>query len=397
MSGAFAGLRRVQDAQVEGQVVAVRVDYNVPMADGQIGDDTRIQASLPTLRLLRERGAKVVVFSHLGRPEGKVVPELSLRPIADLLGELLEAPIILHTEHEEDVRPHIDEAADEAIHVLENVRFHPEETANESPFARWLSSLGDLFVNDAFATLHRAHASTVGVADHLPAYAGLLVQKELEALSPLVEEPKRPYVAVIGGKKAKSKLGPLRDLIRTVDEILVGGGVAYTLLEALGVHVGTSPVEHALLDEVEEVLANAGERGVTVLLPSDVVTAEAPEAASEAEIFAVDEIPPERSGFNIGPETVARFAERIAGAGSVLWTGPMGMYEDPAFASGTRGLAEAMAATDAYTVVGGGETGDAVSSFGLAESMSHISTGGGASLALLRGRRLPALEALRES
>jgi phosphoglycerate kinase len=395
MSGAFAGLRRVQDAQVEGKVVAVRVDYNVPMADGRIGDDTRIRASLPTLRLLRERGAKIVVFSHLGRPAGKTVPELSLRPIAEHLGTLLEAPTVLHTEHEEDVRPHIDEASAEVVHVLENVRFHPEEMANESPFGRWLASLGDLFVNDAFATLHRAHASTVGVADRLPAYAGLLIQEELEALSHLVEEPKRPYVAVIGGKKAKSKLGPLRDLIRTVDEILVGGGVAYTLLESLGVHVGKSPVETSLLDEVEEILAEAGKRDVTVLLPSDVIIADGPDAASGTETCPVDEIPAERIGFDIGPETVERFTSHIAAAGSVLWTGPMGMYENSAFAAGTRGIAEAMAACEGYTVVGGGETGDAVASFGLAESMSHISTGGGASLALLRGRRMPALEALR--
>jgi 3-phosphoglycerate kinase len=366
------------------------------MADGCIGDDTRIRASLPTLQLLRERGAKVVVLSHLGRPEGKVVPELSLRPIAEHLGTLLDAPTELHTEHEEDVRPHIDEADVDVVHVLENVRFHPEETANASPFSRWLSSLGDLFVNDAFAALHRAHASTVGVADHLPAFAGLLVQRELEALACLVGDPKRPYVAVIGGKKAKSKLGPLRDLIRTVDEVLVGGGVAHTLLAALGVSVGQSPVEEALLDEVEEILAEAGTRDVTVLLPSDVVTAVGPDAASGTEICAVDEIPEEHIGFDIGPETVSRFSSHIAAAGSVLWAGPMGMYENPAFAEGTRGIAEAMAATEAYTFVGGGETGEAISGLDLADSMSHISTGGGASLALLRGRRMPALDALRE-
>ena len=395
MSEGSAGLRKVQDAEVDGRVALVRVDYNVPLVDGRIGDDTRIRASLPTLRLLLDRGAKLVLVTHLGRPEGKVTPELSLQPIAGHLCEMMGMPVNLLMAEGDEARAAIDAAANDQLLLLENVRFHHEEMANESPFARWLAGLGDVFVNDAFATLHRSHASTVGVADRLPAYAGLLVQEELRALAPLLDEPQRPYIAVIGGKKAKSKLGPLRDLLHSVDEALIGGGVAFTLLAAKGVPVGGAVVERTLVEEVHEILAEATEHGTTIHLPVDFVTATDAASEGSVEVYPVDAIPEDRTGFDIGPETLAQFSARVAVAKAVIWTGPMGMYEAPAFAEGTRGLAEALAASDAYTVVGGGETGEAVSRMGLADRMSHVSTGGGACLALLRKRRLPALDALR--
>jgi phosphoglycerate kinase len=395
MSEWFSGLRRVQDADVEGRIALVRVDYNVPLADGGIGDDARIRASLPTLRLLLERGAKLVLMSHLGRPEGKVVPELSLAPVGEHLQELLGRPVSLLTEDGDGARETIDATPRDTVHLLENVRFHPEETGNEYPYSRWLAGLGEVFINDAFAALHRAHASTLGVADHLPAYAGLLVQQELEALAHLLDDPQRPYLAVIGGKKAKSKLGPLRDLVNSVDEVLVGGGVAFTLLAAKGAAIGGASVEPHLVEEVREVLDAAEDKGTAIHLPMDFVTAPTPEATDEVAVHAADAMPAARTGFDIGPDTVAHFAARVAGARSVIWTGPMGMYEVPAFADGTRGLAEALAVSEAYTVVGGGETGDAVAELGYADRMSHISTGGGACLALLRHKRLPALDALR--
>jgi phosphoglycerate kinase len=396
MSETFAGLRTVQDAQVEDRVALVRVDYNVPMDGGHVSDDSRIRASLPTLRLLLERGAKLVLVSHLGRPEGRVVAELSLAPIAEHLGQLLGIPVSLLDAQGDEARAAIDAAPRERVHLLENVRFHAEETGNEYPFARWLAGLGDVFVNDAFAALHRAHASTVGVADYLPAYAGLLVQHELDALKHLLDSPQRPYLAVIGGKKAKSKLGPLRDLVNSVDEVLVGGGVAFTLLAAQGFGVGATTVEEHLVAEVRGILDASAERGTQIHLPVDVVTAPAPDADADAiAVHAVESIPDDRIGFDIGPSTVSQFTARIAEARSAVWTGPMGMYEAPAFAAGTQGVAAALAASEAYTVVGGGETGEATLQLGFADRMSHISTGGGACLALLRHKRLLALEALR--
>jgi len=394
MSTRSAGVRRVQDAEVAGRVVLVRVDYNVPLREGVIGDDARIRGSLATLQHLLAQDARLVLVSHLGRPEGHPCPELSLRPVAERLSEMLDRPVVLVTADGDAARAQIDASPPGTVHLMENVRFHSEETANEAPFARWLSGLGDVFVNDAFATLHRAHASTVGVADHLPAYAGLLVQAELEALGHLMNDPARPYVAVVGGKKAKSKLGPLRDLVESVDCVLVGGGVAFALLLARGLPVGAANVDTSLLGDVQEILAHADARGVEIVLPADVVAGTAPTADGALGAVALDALAEGQSGFDIGPETARTFAERIRGAGSVLWTGPMGVYEVEPFSAGTRAVAEAAAASDAYVVVGGGETGDAVARFGLAEKMSHVSTGGGACLALLRGRRLPALEAL---
>ena len=388
-------LRKIQDADVEGKTVLVRVDYNVPLKRGSVLDDRRIQASLPTIRWLLERNAKVVLISHLGRPEGKVVEELRLDPVAGCLESLLGRSISKLDDCVGDaVLKAISEAKGADVLLLENVRFHREEATNESAFTHELANLGDLFVNDAFATMHRAHASTVGIADHLPSYAGFLVQAEIEALNPLIESPERPYVAIVGGRKAQSKLGPLHDLAPQVDEIIIGGGVAMTFLHAMGIDVGASAVDHKVLENVSEIRRIAAQTETILHLPVDVVAA--PELSAETEIItcSVNEIPDGWHAFDIGPETSRLFSERIIQAKTVVWTGPMGAYETDLFSNGTKQLGNAIAQSTAYSVIGGGETGEAMERFGVAEHASYISTGGGACLAVLRGKTMPSLEAL---
>ncbi len=388
-------LRKIQDADVEGKTVLVRVDYNVPLKRGSVLDDRRIQASLPTIRWLLERNAKVVLISHLGRPEGKVVEELRLDPVAGCLESLLGRSISKLDDCVGDaVLKAISEAKGADVLLLENVRFHREEATNESAFTHELANLGDLFVNDAFATMHRAHASTVGIADHLPSYAGFLVQAEIEALNPLIESPERPYVAIVGGRKAQSKLGPLHDLAPQVDEIIIGGGVAMTFLHAMGIDVGASAVDHKVLENVSEIRRIAAQTETILHLPVDVVAA--PELSAETEIVtcSVNEIPDGWHAFDIGPETSRLFSERIIQAKTVVWTGPMGAYETDLFSNGTKQLGNAIAQSTAYSVIGGGETGEAMERFGVAEHASYISTGGGACLAVLRGKTMPSLEAL---
>jgi phosphoglycerate kinase len=396
MGELLEGLKRVQDAPVEGKRVLVRVDYNVPLKDGEVSDDSRIRASLPTLKHLLDRGARPILLTHLGRPEGKVVPDLRLDPVASTLRSLIEHPV---TKLDDCIGPSVEKGIDAAeeggIILLENVRFHPEETANESGFSRKLAALGEVFVNDAFATLHRAHASTLGVSDFLPSYAGMLVQHEVEVLSRLTDGPERPYVAIIGGKKARSKLGAVRGLIDRVDGLLIGGGVAFTFLRAKGLDVGKSIVDESLVAEIGGLIRVASDAQVDILLPQDVVVAEALDENAATETCDVDAIQAGWMGLDIGPETVKAFAQRIASAKTIVWAGPMGAFEVTPFAVGTEGIAQAMADSSAFTVVGGGETGEAVTRMGYAERMSYISTGGGACLALLRGKRLPALEALR--
>jgi len=385
----------MQDTDVDGKTVLVRVDYNVPVLDGTVGDDERIRASRPTLDALFNDGAKLVLVSHLGRPEGKPVPALRLDPVAERLQELLDRPVRKLTDCiGEAVRVAVAEAQPGDVILLENVRFHRGETTNEPGFARELAGMADLFVNDAFATLHRAHASTVGVADHLPSYAGLLMQREIEALSRLMEDPKRPYVAIIGGKKARSKLGPLRDLVRRVDEILVGGGVAWTFVKAMGGSAGDSMVDEDLLDIVQEIVQLAEERDVKIHLPVDAVVAQELTETAQTQVVDSGDIPAAWMGLDIGPKTVERFTDRIAAAKTVVWMGPMGAFEQTPFAEGTKAVAQALATSEAYSVIGGGETGEAIAGFGLADRISYISTGGGACLALLRGKSLPALDAL---
>jgi len=397
MGGLLSGLRCVQQAAVEGKTVLVRVDYNVPLKNGDVADDARIEASFPTLIDLIDREAKPVLLTHLGRPEGKIVPELTLDTVALRLRALLDRPVQkLDDCVGEEIKKAIEAETPGALFLLENLRFHPEEVANDAQFARSLADLGDLYVNDAFATLHRTHASTLGVTDYLPSYAGMLVQKELEALSRLIHEPKRPYLAIVGGKKAKSKLGALRDLLDQVDAILIGGGVAFTFLRAKGYLVGNSVVDESIVEEIKGLIRAAYEKNVLILLPRDVVIAQEVSETVETATCQADKIPDGWIGLDIGPETILRFQEHIEAAKTIVWTGPMGAFELEPFSHGTRAIAEALANADAFTVVGGGETGEAVVMTGWADKMSYISTGGGACLALLRGKSLPALEALRE-
>ncbi len=395
MSDMIDRLRRVQDAPVDGKTVLVRVDYNVPLANGEVADDARIKASLPTLNYLLEHAAKPVLLTHLGRPEGKVVPALRLDPVAAHLQTLLGCPVHkLDACVGEEVKEAIEHGEEGSVFLLENVRFHSEEVADEAPFARRLAELGDLYINDAFATLHRAHASTLGICDYLPSYAGLLVQREVEALSRLTDNPTRPYLAIIGGKKARSKLGALRDFLDQVNAILIGGGVAFTFLRAQGVDVGDSLVDESLLGEITELIKAAAEKGVAIHLPCDVVIA--PELSAEAQTKAclATDIPSGWMGLDIGLETIGEFRDQIAMAKTIVWAGPMGAFEIEPFSHGTAGIAAALAGADAFTVVGGGETGEAVTKFGYAGDISYISTGGGACLALLRGKSLPALQVL---
>ena len=388
-------LRGVARADVEGKTVLVRVDYNVPLSGGRVTDDARLRASLPTLQHLLEHGAKVVLISHLGRPEGRVVEDLRLAPVAACLADLLGRPV---RQLEDCVGPLVFDAVEGGspgdVFLLENVRFHRDETTNESRFARELARLGDVYVNDAFAAVHRAHASTVGIADHLPSYAGFLMEREIAALSRL-EEPERPYLAIVGGKKARSKLGALRGLVPRVDEILIGGGVALTFLRALGADVGDSIVDEGLLDEIREVQAAAEREKAMIRLPEDVVIGVDLSPDGETRACDARAIPAGWQGLDIGPKTVEQFSDRILAAETVVWTGPLGAFEVEAFSAGTRGIGEAVAESDAYSVIGGGETGEAAVRFGFVDRVSYVSTRGGACLAFLRGKHLPALEALR--
>ncbi|MDR7542683.1 MAG: phosphoglycerate kinase [Armatimonadota bacterium] len=390
--------KTIRDVDLADRRVLVRVDFNVPMDGGMVTDDRRIRESLPTVRFLVERRAKVVLCSHLGRPGGKVNPAFSLAPVAARLGELLGRPVPLLPDC---VGPAV-EAAVTAMRpgdvvLLENLRFHPEEEANDPAFARRLAGLADLYVNDAFGTAHRAHASTAGVAAYLPGVAGFLMEKELRHLGQALDAPLRPFVAILGGKKVSDKIAVIRNLLTRADALLVGGGMAYTFLKAKGYEIGGSILDAENLAMASDFLAEADRRGVRFELPVDVVVTTAPDGSAGARVVDARAIPAGEVGVDIGPQTAARFAGVIRGAGTVLWNGPMGIFEVPAFAAGTRAVAEAMAASQAVTVVGGGDTAAAVEEFGLADRMTHISTGGGASLEFLEGRELPGIAALQDA
>ena len=389
--------RSLDDLDVAGRRVLVRADLNVPISDGAVGDDTRVRAALPTLRALMERGARVIVVSHLGRPKGGPSPELSLAPVAARLGELLGQPVRLA---DAVVGPSVAAAVEalapgEAL-LLENVRFEPGEEANDPALARALASLADVYVNDAFGTAHRAHASTVGIAAHLPSCAGYLLRRESETLSALLDNPARPFVGILGGAKVSDKLAVAGNLLERLDALLLGGGMANTFLLAAGHAVGASLCEPDLADEAAAILAKGRALGVPILLPTDVVVASSV-AAESGQVVPVAEVPNDAMILDIGPATVAAFAERIAGAGTVFWNGPMGVAERPAFARGTLGVARAVAACDGFTVVGGGDSIAALAATGLADAVGFVSTGGGASLELLEGRSLPGIAALPDA
>jgi phosphoglycerate kinase len=388
----------VRDVDVAGKRVLVRVDFNVPIHDGCITDDTRIRAALPTIRYLLDWGAAVILVSHLGRPEGKPDEALRLIPVARRLSALLDMPVetvpfVVGREVEakvENLRPG-------QILMLENVRFHPGETVNDPAFARQLASLGDLYVNDAFGAAHRAHSSTEGVAHFLPAVSGLLLQGEIEALSRLLKDPARPFVALIGGAKISSKMGVLENLLNVADKFLIGGGMANTLLKAQGHDIGSSLVEDDKLEEARQFLHRAAAMGRAVHVPSDVMVAREIEPDADVRTLPVTVIPPGWSIVDIGPGTVERYSDILSRAGTVVWNGPMGVFEIPRFAEGTRALARALATGKAYSLVGGGDSVAAVEQTGVAGQIGHISTGGGASLEFLEGRTLPGIAALQDA
>jgi phosphoglycerate kinase len=381
-----------RDVDVRGKRVLVREDLNVPLHDGAISDDTRLRAAVPTLRDLAQRGARVVVMSHLGRPKGRVIPALSLRPVAARLAELLGRPVAFADDCVgQPAREAVARLGDGDLVLLENVRFHPGDEANDEVFAAQLAELGDLYVNDAFAASHRAHASVVGVADHLPAYAGQLMLAELEALHRALDEPRRPLVAIVGGAKVSTKAGVLRHLLPRVDALLIGGAMANTFFKAEGKEVGASLVEDESLDEARAVVEMGGTK---LVLPVDAVCARKMEGGQPARVFPVEAVEAGWMMLDIGPESRRLFAERVQRAGTVVWNGPMGVFEIPDFSAGTRAVGEAVAASGAYSLLGGGDTAAAVEQLGLAGRFSHVSTGGGATLEYLEGRDLPGVAVL---
>lgn len=367
----------------------------MPLKEGAVADDTRIRAALPTLRDLMGRGARVIVTSHLGRPKGAADPALSLRPVATRLGELLERPVAFAADC---VGPPAEQAVarlgEGDLVLLENVRFHPEEEADDPAFAKALASLADLYVNDAFAASHRAHASVVGVAAYLPAYSGLLMQAELEALHWALDEPRRPLVAVVGGAKVSTKAGVLRYLLPRVDALLVGGAMANTFFKAAGLATGSGLVEDSALDEAREVTRLAGDK---LVLPRDGIIAERMEAASPSRVVPVDAVPEGWMMLDVGPATIELFKARLRGAGTVVWNGPVGVAEIAGFATGTREVGLAIAESGAFSLVGGGDTAAAVEKLGLAGRFSHVSTGGGATLEYMEGRELPGIAVLKDA
>jgi phosphoglycerate kinase len=379
---------------LRGRRALVREDLNVPMTNGAIADDTRVRAALATLRDLSDRGARVVVLSHLGRPMGRPVPELSLRPVAERLSELLGRPVGFA---EDCAGPSaaaaVERMAGGDLVLLENVRFHAGDEAGDDGFAHELAGLGDVYVNDAFAASHRAHASVVGVARYLPAYAGLLMLDELRALHQALDQPRRPLVAIVGGAKVSTKAGVLGHLLPRVDSLLLGGAMANTFFKANGGEVGASLVEDEALDTARDVERAGGDK---LLLPVDAVCARAREAGQETVVRPVGAVEPGWMILDVGPETVERFRDRLHGAGTVVWNGPLGVSELPEFAAGTRAVGEAVAASGAYTLVGGGDTAAAVERLGLAGRFSHVSTGGGATLEYMEGRELPGVAVLRD-
>lgn len=391
--------KTIEDIDVKGKKVLARCDFNVPLKDGEITNDKRIVAALPTIKYLMEHGAKVILCSHLGRPKGEYKPEFSLAPVAKRLSEYLGVEVKLAEDAEvvgANAKAMAAELKDGEVMLLENVRYRAEETKNEENFSKELASLADIFVNDAFGTAHRAHCSTTGVASYLPAVCGYLIQKEIKFMGGALANPKRPLVAILGGAKVSDKIGVIENLIDKCDTIIIGGGMAYTFMKYLGHNIGTSLLEADWVEKAGEMMKKAEDKGVKFLIPVDNKVGKEYDENTEAKVVSSDDIPDGWMGLDIGPETQEMFADAIKGAGTVIWNGPMGVSEWENFAAGTISVAKAVADSGAISIIGGGDSVAAVTKLGFADKMSHISTGGGASLEFLEGKDLPGICALQD-
>ena len=390
--------KTLKDIDVKGKRVFCRVDFNVPMKDGKVTDETRIRAAIPTIQYLVEQGAKVILASHLGRPKGEVVEELRLNAVAERLQALLGKDVAKADEaFGEEVKKTIDGMSEGDVLVLENVRFYPGEEKNDPELAKAFAELADVYVNDAFGAAHRAHASTEGIAQHIPAVTGFLMEKELDVLSKALSNPERPFTAIVGGAKVKDKIGVIDHLLDKVDNLIIGGGLSYTFIKALGHEVGKSLLEEDKIELAKSFMEKAKKNGVNFYMPVDVVVADDFSNDANIQVVSIEDIPSDWEGLDAGPKTREIYADVIKNSKLVIWNGPMGVFELDAFANGTKAVAEALAeATDTYSVIGGGDSAAAVEKFNLADKMSHISTGGGASLEFMEGKELPGVVALND-
>ena len=392
--------KTIRDIDVRGKKVIVRCDFNVPLDDkGNITDDIRITAALPTIRYLIENKAKVILMSHMGRPDGEANMKYTLKPVAERLVKLLGQPVAFVSSPavvDEHVKAAADRLGEGHVLLLENLRFRKEETKNGEEFSKELASLAEVFVNDAFGTAHRAHSSTAGIAAFLPAVSGFLIEKEVRFLGGAVENPERPFVAIMGGSKVGDKILVIENLLKKVDTLIIGGGMMFTFFKAQGLEIGKSILDADNVGLAADLMKKAEEAGVKLLLPVDTIAATEFSNEAEADVYAKDAIPADRMGMDIGPESIKLFEEEIAKAKTIIWNGPVGVFEMPSFAEGTRSIAEALADSEAVTIIGGGDSAAAVELFGLAEEMTHISTGGGASLEFLEGKELPGIAVLQD-